>query len=99
VIRLIDERDSSLRIGGAEDMYDRYEETANAVIKERGRWWAGIHTIYQRAISVSSHLGVGGNGRVARHQAMKAMPRDSWPLMVQGAGLLLAVCMRFADCC
>jgi len=77
VIRLIDERDSSLRIGGAEDMYDRYEETANAVIKERGRWWAGIHTIYQRAISVSSHLGVGGNGRL---------------LAVDGAGCRAVAC-------
>ena len=48
---------SSLRIGGAEDIYDRYGERADAVIRERGRWWTDIHTIYQRA-SLSRHLAV-----------------------------------------
>ena len=46
---------SSCRIGGAEDLYDRFEEDANPIIQERGRWHTDIHTIYQRA-SASRHM-------------------------------------------
>jgi hypothetical protein len=46
---------SSGRIGGAEDLYDRFEEDANPIIQERGRWATDIHTIYQRA-SASRHM-------------------------------------------
>ena len=48
---------SSLRVGGAEDIYDVFEEAADSVIKERGRWWTDIHLIYQRA-SASRHMRV-----------------------------------------
>jgi hypothetical protein len=36
---------SSLRIGGAEDIYKMLAKKADPVIKERGRWWTDIHKI------------------------------------------------------
>ena len=54
----------SFRIGGATDMRAvKGVEVATRLIKQRGRWWTDIHTIYERALA-SEHLelsaGVGG---------------------------------------
>ena len=46
---------TSLRIGGATDLYDLYHAGGERLIKERGRWRSDIAEIYQRA-SASLHL-------------------------------------------
>ena len=69
---------SSCRIGGAEDIYDLYEDRADAVIRERGRWWSDIHLIYQRA-SASRHLRVSAAMGESRGISLEAFA-DGWAM-------------------
>jgi hypothetical protein len=69
---------SSLRIGGAEDIYDIYEDKADAVIRERGRWWTDIHLIYQRA-SASRHLRVSARMGESQGISLEAFA-DGWAM-------------------
>ena len=69
---------SSCRIGGAEDIYDLYEERADAVIRERGRWWTDIHIIYQRA-SASRHLRVSAAMAESRGISLEAFA-EGWAM-------------------
>ena len=69
---------SSLRIGGAEDIYDVFEEAADSVIKERGRWWTDIHLIYQRA-SASRHMRVSAAMGEARGISLEAFA-EGWAM-------------------
>ena len=45
---------SSLRIGGATDLYDLYGPQAERLIRERGRWASDVAQIYQR-VSATAH--------------------------------------------
>jgi hypothetical protein len=73
---------SSTRIGGAEDLYDVYEERANPIIQERGRWSTDIHTIYQRA-SASRHMRVSAQMGQASGISMEAAAPSGWALPAQ----------------
>jgi hypothetical protein len=70
---------SSFRIGGAEDLYDMYEEAANPIIQERGRWCTDIHKIYQRA-SASRHMRVSAAMGSAMGISMEAAAPTGWAL-------------------
>jgi hypothetical protein len=70
---------SSLRIGGAEDIYDMLAEKADPVIKERGRWWTDIHKIYQRA-SASRHMRVSALMGSADGISLEALAPSGWAL-------------------
>jgi hypothetical protein len=70
---------SSGRIGGAEDLYDVFEERASPIIQERGRWWTDIHTIYQRA-SASRHMRVSAQMGGATGISMEAAAPTGWAL-------------------
>jgi hypothetical protein len=73
---------SSCRIGGAEDLYDVYEERANPIIQERGRWCTDIHTIYQRA-SASRHMRVSAQMGRASGISMEAAAPSGWAMPAQ----------------
>jgi hypothetical protein len=70
---------SSLRIGGAEDIYDKLAEQADPIIKERGRWWTDIHRIYQRA-SASRHMRVSALMGSADGISLEALAPAGWAL-------------------
>ena len=70
---------SSLRIGGAEDIYDTLAEQADPIIKERGRWWTDIHRIYQRA-SASRHMRVSALMGSADGISLEALAPAGWAL-------------------
>jgi hypothetical protein len=75
---------SSGRIGGAEDLYDIFEEDANPIIQERGRWCTDIHTIYQRA-SASRHMRVSAQMGGASGISMEAAAPTGWALPARRA--------------
>jgi hypothetical protein len=75
---------SSGRIGGAEDLYDRFEEDANPIIQERGRWATDIHTIYQRA-SASRHMRVSAQMGESSGISMEAAAPMGWALPARRA--------------
>ena len=46
----------AFRIGGATDYRAIYgPDAAERIIRQRGRWWSDIHTLYQRALA-AAHL-------------------------------------------
>ena len=75
---------SSGRIGGAEDLYDRFEEGANPIIQERGRWATDIHTIYQRA-SASRHMRISAQMGEASGISMEAAAPTGWAIPARRA--------------
>ena len=72
----------AFRIAGATDMRDVLGESAERIIKERGRWQSDIAFIYQRAL-VKTHLDASAAIGAARGQDIEAMVHG-W---VQPAGL------------